>query len=62
MIHAVQNPARSYTGAIHVYGGDFIAKPRSQWDADTLEEHPYDLESVRREFDLADKRFKAIPD
>ena len=23
-IHAVHNPARAYTGAIHVYGGDFI--------------------------------------
>ena len=62
VIHAVQNPGRSYTGAIHVYGGDFIAKPRSQWDADTLEEHSYDLEAVRQEFDLAEKRFKATRD
>ena len=62
VIHSVQNPARSYTGAIHVYGGDFIAKPRSQWDADTLEEQPYDLEAVRQEFDLADKRLKATGD
>jgi predicted metal-dependent enzyme (double-stranded beta helix superfamily) len=62
VIHAVQNPARSYTGAIHVYGGDFIAKPRSQWDADSLEEQPYDLETVRREFGMAEKRFKATQD
>jgi predicted metal-dependent enzyme (double-stranded beta helix superfamily) len=59
VIHAVQNPARSYTGAIHVYGGDFIATPRSQWDAETLGEQPYDLEDVRREFDRAEKRFSA---
>ncbi|HEV3281363.1 MAG TPA: hypothetical protein VG032_07140 [Acidimicrobiales bacterium] len=59
VIHAVHNPARSYTGAIHVYGGDFIAKPRSQWNADTLEEQPYDLETVRREFEMAENRFKA---
>jgi len=59
VIHAVQNPARSYTGAIHVYGGDFIAKPRSQWDADSLEEQPYDLKTVRQEFKMAEKRFKA---
>ena len=59
VIHAVHNPARSYTGAIHVYGGDFIAQPRSQWDAETLEEQPYDLDAVRREFDLAEKRFNA---
>jgi len=59
VIHSVQNPARSYTGAIHVYGGDFIAKPRSQWDADSLEEKPYDLETVRQEFKMAEMRFKA---
>jgi predicted metal-dependent enzyme (double-stranded beta helix superfamily) len=59
VIHAVHNPARSYTGAIHVYGGDFIDKPRSQWDPETLEEQPYDLESVRGEFETAEYRFKA---
>jgi predicted metal-dependent enzyme (double-stranded beta helix superfamily) len=61
VIHAVHNPARSYTGAIHVYGGDFIAQPRSQWDAETLEEQPYDLEAVRREFALAEQRFNTQP-
>jgi predicted metal-dependent enzyme (double-stranded beta helix superfamily) len=62
VIHAVHNPARSHTGAIHVYGGDFIAKPRSQWDAETLEEQPYDLETVRREFERAENRYKATQD
>jgi predicted metal-dependent enzyme (double-stranded beta helix superfamily) len=62
VIHAVYNPCRSYTGAIHVYGGDFIAKPRSQWDAETLVEQPYDLEIVRREFEIAENRFKAAQD
>jgi predicted metal-dependent enzyme (double-stranded beta helix superfamily) len=59
VIHSVENPTRSYTCAIHVYGGDFIATPRSQWDAGTLEEQPYDLDAVRREFDRADERFNA---
>ena len=62
VIHAVHNPSRSYTGAIHVYGGDFIAQPRSQWDAETLVEQPYDLRTVRREFERAENRFKANPD
>ena len=53
----VHNPARSYTGAIHVYGGDFVATPRSQWDAETFEEQPYDLDAVPREFDRAEKQF-----
>jgi predicted metal-dependent enzyme (double-stranded beta helix superfamily) len=62
VIHAVHNPTRSHTGAIHVYGGDFIAKPRSQWNAETLNEQPYDLEAVRREFEMAENRFKATQD
>ena len=60
VIHAVHNPAHhSYTGAIHVYGGDFVGTPRSQWDASTLTEEPYDLESVRREFDRAERVFRS---
>src|SRR5262249_50312737 len=27
-IHSVENPMRRFTGAIHVYGGDFINQPR----------------------------------
>lgn len=58
VIHAVHNPARSYTGAIHVYGGDFVGTPRTQWDAETLREQPYDLDAVRREFDRAERAFR----
>jgi predicted metal-dependent enzyme (double-stranded beta helix superfamily) len=29
VIHAVANPAERLTGAIHVYGGDFVNQPRS---------------------------------
>jgi len=55
-IHAVHNPSSSsYTGAIHVYGGDFVGTPRSQWDPTTLEEQPYDLDSVQREFARAEQ-------
>ncbi|MEY2421118.1 MAG: hypothetical protein QOI95_1185 [Acidimicrobiaceae bacterium] len=52
-IHSVTNPLRSYTGAIHVYGGDFVATPRSQWDADTRLEEPYDLDRVLRQFEAS---------
>src|SRR5262249_18683607 len=40
VIHAVANPLREFTGAIHVYGGDFFGVPRSEWDPDTREERP----------------------
>jgi predicted metal-dependent enzyme (double-stranded beta helix superfamily) len=32
IIHSVTNPIPRLTGAIHVYGGDFFAVPRSEWD------------------------------
>ena len=54
-IHSVHNPIRSHTGAIHVYGGNFIRAPRSQWPPETLTEEPYDLEVVRREFSRAEQ-------
>ena len=30
-IHGVANPLRRLIGAIHVYGVDFVHRPRSQW-------------------------------
>ena len=62
VIHSVHNPTRSYTGAVHVYGGDFFATPRSQWDAESLVEQPYDVEAVGREFARAEQRFREIRD
>jgi hypothetical protein len=32
-IHAVANPRRSFTGSIHVYGGDLMATSRSSEEA-----------------------------
>jgi predicted metal-dependent enzyme (double-stranded beta helix superfamily) len=49
-IHSVRNPTRRFTGAIHVYGGDFINQPRSQWNPETLTEEPFDLAQVERVF------------
>jgi predicted metal-dependent enzyme (double-stranded beta helix superfamily) len=50
VVHGVSNPGSDYTGAIHVYGGDLIGTPRSQWDPETLEEAPYDFDAVNRNF------------
>ena len=52
-IHAVSNPTQIVTGAIHVYGGDFVNEPRSQWGPGDLVERPYDLDTFRRVFDEA---------
>jgi predicted metal-dependent enzyme (double-stranded beta helix superfamily) len=58
VIHAVTNPLRQFTGAIHVYGGDFFAAPRREWDPVTLEERPYDIENAKRVFAEANERFR----
>lgn len=55
-IHAVANPRSVYTGAIHVYGGDFFDEPRSQW---VTEEAPYNMEQVQRTFAVANERWLA---
>ncbi len=58
-IHSVANPERRFTGAIHIYGGDFVNQPRSQWDPDTLVEQPYDLEQIKRLFAQANADWAA---
>ena len=55
IIHAVTNPLDRVTGALHVYGGDFFATPRSEWDAKTLEERPYSVEDTMRAFEESNK-------
>jgi predicted metal-dependent enzyme (double-stranded beta helix superfamily) len=58
IIHAVTNPSpRAFTGAIHIYGGDYLNKDRSIWDTDTLEEGPADGDTIRRLFDEARERW-----
>lgn len=53
IIHSVTNPIPRLTGAIHVYGGDFFAAERSEWDSETLMEGRYDVERAMRRFEAA---------
>jgi predicted metal-dependent enzyme (double-stranded beta helix superfamily) len=56
IIHSVTNPIGRLSGAIHVYGGDFFAVARSEWDPETLLERPYDVEKNMRLFEDANAR------
>jgi predicted metal-dependent enzyme (double-stranded beta helix superfamily) len=58
-IHAVTNPRDRLTGAIHVYGGDFVEQPRSQWGPGPLEERPYDIDETRKHFAAANAAWAA---
>jgi predicted metal-dependent enzyme (double-stranded beta helix superfamily) len=58
VVHAVANPLRAFTVAIHVYGGDFFGTPRSEWTADTFVERPFDAERARQVFADATARWR----
>jgi predicted metal-dependent enzyme (double-stranded beta helix superfamily) len=58
-IHGVTNPLQALTGAIHVYGGDFVNQPRSRWGPGPLEERPYDIDESRRQFAEANAAWRA---
>jgi predicted metal-dependent enzyme (double-stranded beta helix superfamily) len=51
IIHSVTNPLDQITAAIHVYGGDLLGTPRSEWDAKTFAERPYDTAAMLRAFE-----------
>jgi len=56
IIHSVTNPTSNFAGALHVYGGDFFAVDRSEWDPQTLEELPYDVAKNVRLFEQENAR------
>jgi predicted metal-dependent enzyme (double-stranded beta helix superfamily) len=56
IVHSVTNPLGRLTGAIHIYGGDFFAAERSEWDPETLSEARYDVEKARRMFEESNTR------
>ena len=55
VIHSVRNPLSQCTAALHVYGGDFFAAHRSEWDPETYTEKPYDIENAKRMFELSNQ-------
>ena len=62
IIHSVTNPIPRLTGAIHVYGGDFFAAERSEWDPENLEERRYDVAKTMRLFEDANALTKYFAD
>ena len=51
IIHSVVNPTTKITGAIHIYGGDFFAVDRIEWEPENLRAQAYDTETTRRRFE-----------
>jgi predicted metal-dependent enzyme (double-stranded beta helix superfamily) len=57
VIHSVTNPIEKLTGAIHIYGGDFFAVPRSEWDPETLAERDWSVQGALKLFQQSNDRF-----
>ncbi len=55
IVHSVLNPIKRLTGAIHVYGGDFFAVERSEWDPERLREQPYDVDKMVALFEASNR-------
>ena len=55
-IHSVTNPLQRFTGGLHIYGGDFFATERSQWDPESLEEEPSNGDVIRNIFKKANEQ------
>jgi predicted metal-dependent enzyme (double-stranded beta helix superfamily) len=51
IIHSVTNPISRFTGALHVYAGDFFNTARSEWDPESLLQRPYNVQKALRLFE-----------
>ena len=54
-VHSVTNPTAECAGAIHVYGGDFFATPRSEWRGAPPTEEPFDVDRLLASFAAANE-------
>src|SRR6185436_2687489 len=59
-IHSVTNPLERFTGGINVYGGDFFATTRSQWNPETRAEEPSDGDVIRGIFERANEELRRV--
>ncbi len=59
-IHSVTNPLQRFTGGLHIYGGDFFATERNQWDPETLAEEPSNGDVIREIFRKANEQMKHL--
>jgi predicted metal-dependent enzyme (double-stranded beta helix superfamily) len=60
-IHSVANSRKEFAVAIHAYGSDFFSDvpARSEWDPETLEERPRDVQGTLQHFEAANAAWRA---
>lgn len=52
-VHAVANPSKEWTGAIHVYGGDYFAPGRRMWPDRDKPAEPFEATRLTAVLDAA---------
>ena len=57
VIHSVANPIGKLTGAIHIYGGDFFAPGRTEWEPESLAPRTWSIQGAVRQFEESNERF-----
>ena len=57
VIHSVANPIGKLTGAIHIYGGDFFAPGRTEWEPESLAPRAWSIQGAVRQFEESNERF-----
>lgn len=62
VIHAVTNPARAYTAALHIYAGDFFEAPRSKWGSVDAPEETHKMEDTMQAFAEAEEAARELSD
>jgi predicted metal-dependent enzyme (double-stranded beta helix superfamily) len=58
-VHAVANPSQEWTGAIHVYGGDYFREGRRMWTDPEDKSAPFDVDLLREVLNEAAVQAKA---
>lgn len=48
VVHAIENPLKTPTLGLHVYGGDLLGAERRMWDPALAAAHPYDIPQFYR--------------
>ena len=50
VVHSIQNPLSINNAALHVFAGNPFTTPHLQWDAETLQEAPFDNASMMQAY------------
>ena len=57
VLYVVATPIGKLPGPIHIYGGDFFAPGRTEWEPESLAPRPWSIKGAVRQFEESNDRF-----